>query len=185
MSDFVSDYELFYDAVDPNPADRKWSSLQNILRDLGDEFGDTSNWYRDALMELYRPLIDYPGGLPLIDEIEVTELSLQITWGRGGNVNSGGAIYLEEFDIGGGSIGARTLSNFEPLTTNTDYITGDPAFWNVNQTQMKAFLNGDEPLAFKVDSASINGSAETRIFYVKARVKYTYTGGGVNFPRLF
>lgn len=180
MSDYVSEFQLFESVNDPS-AD--WSSPQLVLQEGGDIFS-AETWRQDTTLELFRPLIDFPGGLPLVDEITITKLTVEARWGRGGNASSGGVNYLEGWDIGGGDTPIQ-FSNTLPNTMNTDIQSGDLAFWGVNQTQVKDFLNGNVPLTIRVDTASINGSTQTRIAHVKMQVEYDYVGGGVRFPRLF
>lgn len=183
MSEFTSTFELFTSVVDPQTDD--WSSPDNVLDD--GSFSEASNWYKGGL-ELTLPKIPIPGGRPLLPTIVINDLQLQIRWARGGNANSGGTMFLREFDIGGGPLTGptdefkSTIVN-EPLHTNQ--LGGDPAYWNVTQLEMIDFMNGDVPFTFGIDTTSTNGSTQCRVAWIKMQAQYTYTGSGIAFPRLF
>ena len=184
MSEFTSEFELFTSVVDPGTDD--WSSPNNALG--GSDF-DANTWSQGGKLEFTLPLVPIPGGRPLLPTIVINDLQMQIRWARGGDTNSGGIVYLRNFDIGGGALPQQPDSWFsstiahEPFHTNQ--LGGDDAFWQCTQLEMVAFMNGDTPLIVDIDTSGINGSTNTRIAWVKMQAQYTYTGSGKAFPRLF
>ena len=185
MSNYVSEFALFTEVRDTTPVGSEWSSIQNILNDNPLDFYAAETWNQNGKLELTLPKINFPGGIPLVPEITITRMNLQVRWGRGGNTSSGGWVFLNGFSIGGNPEPNIEFVNTSPLTNNIDEAGGNLAFWNVTQQEMQDFLNGDTRMALDIDTSSINGSTETRVHWVKVQVEYDYTGGGKGFPRLF
>jgi hypothetical protein len=178
LSEFTSEFEFFTSVVEQAPL--QWSSPDNVLNG-----GSATTWDQNGGMLLSTPKIPLPGGSPVIDAITINDLQIEILWARGGNVDSNGTVWIRHFDIGGGEVVGETHS-FTPLEAFHSYqFGGDPAFWNVTQTQMKDFINGTNPFVFNIDTSGINGATQTKVAYVKAQIQYTYTGSGIAFPRLF
>jgi hypothetical protein len=183
LSEFTSEFELFNSVVDPGGS---WSSVDSVLD--GTDFDSASTWDQFGVgMEMYNPLIPVPGGLPVLSGIVINDLQIQIRWRRGGNTLSGGAVYLEDFNVGGGALPAPEY--FRSTTPNeafhTDQTGGDAAFWLTTNQGLKDFIDGTNPFDFNLRTASINGSTQTFIAWVKAQIQYTYTGSGIGFPKLF
>jgi hypothetical protein len=177
VSEFQS--ELAYFTLVSDPED-KWSNPEAILGPTG----AASAWSPSTHLYLTEPKMPLPGGRPVLPTIIINSMELDVKWRRTSNAQAGGVVYLQDFDIGGGSI-PDDLSRNADADYAIDTLAGDLTYWNVTQGAMKDFINGDANLDFLKRNVAVNGSANASIEWIKCTIQYTYTGSGVTFPIRF
>ena len=197
MTQIDTGYELFTSVEDVRPG--VWSSPQNVLYvadALQEEtFGFASTWDgyspgNELALRMTLPKLSLPGGIPVSDAITIDQVWLEVRWKRQDNPGSGGRVQLEGINIENydfiDQIASQWSRDETQTTMDSDFIGGDATFWKTGQNQLKDFVNGDLYASVRFQQDSINGSVMKAVNYIKARILYTYEGGGITTaPRLF
>lgn len=197
MTQIDTGYELLTSVEDVRPG--VWSSPQNVLYvedpQLEETFGYASTWDtyssgKELALRMTLPKLSLPGGIPVSDAITVDEVWLEVRWKRQDNPTAGGRVQLEGINIENydfiDQFAGQWSRDANQTTMGSDFIGGDATFWKTGPNQLKDFVNGDLYASVRFQQDSINGSVLKAVNYIKARILYTYVGGGTTTaPRLF
>jgi hypothetical protein len=200
MTDFSSDWAAMTSVVDrtDRPAGGEWSSINSMLTWTGDPptfpqpFGYASSYVTDVAWDIEVPKIEFPGGTPIVDDVTINEIFYQVEWAR-----LFGSAGIDLWDVliqnsTGSQAGNDIEGQFDPIDAQARIeFGGDLAFWGITQTQAKnLFWDTNTPSQDRMNlrirrNPNVSSGQQLRVYFMRARVNYTYTGTGVAFPRLF